>query len=107
MSSKQYQKGARFELEIVHFLEENGIPARRVPLSGASASMPDDVLIDDTKFRVECKRRKKLPKYLVEWLDSCGLGVMREDRGSQLWFMTQDIFIELLQAYIRDKELNS
>ncbi len=39
------RKGDNAERELVHLLEAKGFPARRVPLSGAQAGFPGDLLV--------------------------------------------------------------
>lgn len=108
MGSGSKTKGAGFEREIVRTLEEHGIPARKVPLSGAVAAFPDDVTIfpddPDIALQVECKRRRKLPAYLVEWAE-CGIVAMREDRGSTLWVLDNETMIALLRAWQQQEEI--
>jgi Holliday junction resolvase len=67
MTSKS--KGSRYEREFVERCQDAGLVARRVPLSGAMAGYPDDVVVADT-WRIECKYRAKGTgfKSLYRWL---------------------------------------
>lgn len=76
---KSRDKGKRRELELVHLFEEWGLPAQRVPLSGATGYAKHDVEVctavgyddfSDATFSVECHAREKLPKWLTDRLDA-------------------------------------
>lgn len=69
MSAKA--KGSRYERELVALVDELGLPAHRVPLSGAMQGYKDDVVIADT-WRVECKYRRDGTgfKRLHDWMDA-------------------------------------
>lgn len=63
-------KGSRYEREFVRLVQDAGLPAERMPLSGAlGGKYRDDVLVCDT-WRVECKYRKDGTGFsrLHEWL---------------------------------------
>lgn len=57
MPNYQRQKGDRFERALVKVLNEVGISAHRVPLSGAVEGYPGDLLLDafDPPIIVQCK----------------------------------------------------
>ncbi len=57
MSRNSKAKGSRYEREFVELVRTSGHAAERVPLSGAMAGYPDDVVINGS-VRVECKFRK-------------------------------------------------
>jgi hypothetical protein len=57
LSRHAKQKGSRYEREFCERVQAYGLPAERVPLSGAMAGYPDDVVVCDS-VRVECKYRK-------------------------------------------------
>lgn len=61
MPNRARQKGDRFERKLVCDLIDAGIPARRVPLSGADANHPGDVEITawDPPILVQCKHFKR------------------------------------------------
>lgn len=50
-------KGSYWERKFVAAVQDAGLPARRVPLSGAMAHYKDDVVVCD-EVRVECKYRR-------------------------------------------------
>jgi Holliday junction resolvase len=65
-------RGYTTEKQLEKFLNDNGIPAKRVPLSGAlkfvgERKLRGDVTIECGKhpIRVEVKSRQKLPAYIV------------------------------------------
>ncbi len=70
-SSKR--KGSTYEREFVRLTQDAGLPAHRVPLSGAMGGrFTDDVVVAD-EWRVECKYRsdgsgfKRLYDWLAGW----------------------------------------
>jgi len=62
-------KGSSYEREFVHRVQDMGLPAHRVPLSGSMAGFPDDVVVADT-WRIECKYRRTGTgfKKLYDWI---------------------------------------
>lgn len=106
MGKAQRDKGARFERKIVNMLKDWGLVAMRVPLSGAVATHPDDVVIeaDAGDIRIECKKRKKISKYLTDYLNSCDLVCIEEDRGQTRWLVGNETMRRLLLAYANQAE---
>ncbi len=98
MGMKSRRKGAGFERECVNFLQEQGIAAERVPLSGAAGgSYCDDLTApvrgEDQRF--ECKRRASGFKTLYGWLGgSYGL-IVRDDNCPPLVVMRLADFARL------------
>lgn len=94
-------KGARFELEVVHLAREHGLTAERVPLSGATSYAKDDVVITptfaDRPWRGECKRRKELPAWLVTALDGCDFVALRADRHDAVALIPLRTLMEMMQ----------
>ncbi len=99
MGKYERTKGINAERELVHLLEDLGVQAHRVPLSGAMANYKDDIILED-ESTVEVKRRKKLPKILKEMLISADYGMIREDRGGWLVVMDLKKFAALLELKI-------
>lgn len=64
--SKAKQKGTATETAVVRFLQENGIDARRLPLSG-SKDMGDILISGDKTVTVEVKNHRAMN--LAEWID--------------------------------------
>lgn len=87
MGRASRNKGNRFEREIVHLLQEAGIAAEKVPLSGAaggsySGDISCPILGIDRKL--ECKVRSHGFASLYGWLtDNYGL-VVKQDRAEPL-----------------------
>ena len=66
------QKGDQFERDCVNFLNERGISAARVPLSGAMGGIfAGDlrVMIQGSPRRVECKIRGRAWTDLYQWIE--------------------------------------
>lgn len=82
------RKGDGFEREVVDFLRQHGVPAERIPLSGAvkGGSFEGDITlpIHNTARKIECKRRRRAFSTLYGWLgENFGL-VVRDDRTEPL-----------------------
>ena len=72
MGRKNKQRGYTTEKQLERFLNENGIPAKRVSMSGRMKFLKIDKLkgdvnieLGDKLIRVEVKSRQKLPAYVV------------------------------------------
>ena len=96
MSKMQRDKGNRVEREIVNFLKEKGIEAKRVPLSGAAEGFKGDIIIDGC-LRAEVKARKDGFKQLYQWLEGNDYLFIKANRKKVLVVMTIDEFIKLLK----------
>lgn len=86
MSAHSRRKGARIEREVVQLLRGAGIPAERVPLSGAAGgSFTGDVVIAH-RWRAEVKARGAGAgfKVLERWLGEADLLVLRRDRAEPM-----------------------
>ena len=105
MPAKSKVKGNRFEREIDHIFNENGISAKRAWGSdGRTLGLDEDVdvLIQDlaegiSQFKIQAKRRAALPKYLK--LGNCDAIVVREDREVPLIMLPLMDFL----AMVKDK----
>lgn len=80
-------KGARFEREIVHILQDHGRAGERVPLSGAAGgSYTQDVSVpvlgDD--WLLQCKVKSRDFIRLYQWLDGADALVIKADRKRPL-----------------------
>jgi len=103
MATKSKAKGNRFEREIVHIFNENGISAKRAwGSNGMALGLTEDVdvLIEDisegiSKFKIQAKRRAALPKYLK--LGNCDAIVIREDREVPLIMMPLMDFLAMVK----------
>lgn len=93
------RKGSEFEREVVRILQDHGLAAERVPLSGAvkSASFDRDITcpVRGKDQRVECKRRARQFGSIDKWLGGNFALVVRDDRSRPLVVMTLAAFAEL------------
>ena len=99
-------KGNRTERAIVRLLQDRGLAAERVPLSGAArgrfggdVSVP--VLGRDLRCEVKCRgggfRR------LYDWLDGADLLIVRADRRGLLVVVPIELAAEVVMAAERKK----
>lgn len=97
---KSSAKGARNERATVHLLKEMGIEAVRVPLSGAVAAFPGDVIatINGRRLRLECKCRSTGFATLYGWLAKVDALVVKADRRQPLVVLPLASFIEMTGA---------
>jgi len=87
MSKRSRDKGARFEREVVHILQESGRAGERVPLSGAAGgSYTQDVTapVLGDEWRIECKSRARDFIRIYDWLDGADALVIKADRKRPL-----------------------
>ncbi len=96
MGKMQRNKGNRVEREIVNYLKDNGIPAKRVPLSGAAEGFKGDIIIDGS-LRAEVKARKDGFKQIYDWLEGNDYLFIKANRKPVLVVMEIDEFIRLIK----------
>jgi len=98
MPSKSKTKGNTYEREIVETLKDNGFKdvKRAWGSDGRSFGCDEkvDVLADGVK--IQCKRRKKIPKWLS--LEAVDMVMTRADRGSTIVVLTLSRFIKMIGA---------
>lgn len=83
-------KGDRFEREVVDSFMRDGMPAQRVPLSGAAGGMfGGDVQVDTRlgRKKLECKSRARAWKAEYDWLQGNFALVIKRDREEPLVVM--------------------
>ena len=97
MGKMQRNKGNRVEREIVNYLKDNGIPAKRVPLSGAAEGFKGDIIIDGS-LRAEVKARKDGFKQIYDWLEGNDYLFIKANRKKVLVVMPIEDFIKLLKG---------
>jgi Holliday junction resolvase len=95
-----YAKGYRGEKYVQGFLEEMGFEMVRVPLSGAAAGFPGDLMIrvkgrDD--LIIEVKVRGDGFKSLYQWLTKADILVVKADRKDALAVVRLEFLAYLLQ----------
>jgi len=91
------RKGNRGERELVQLLNEHGIEARRVPLSGSDPNYPGDVIVGngDDEQTWQVKRRGQGFVRLQRWLQDYDVLAFRTDRGRWLVCLPLDAWLEL------------
>jgi Holliday junction resolvase len=92
-------KGRSFERELVNFMRDGEIPARRTQQSGGGQEKGDVVLTSARLLRDltgECKRRAKLPAMFAHLGDHDFLA-FREDRGETLVVLRLSTLRDLMQ----------
>ena len=94
-------KGASFEREVVNWHLEKGVPAERIPLSGAvKGNYSGDLKIGpEQALLAECKRRARAWQDLYDALDQDGSDMLfiRKDRERRLVVLpleTYEAFLE-------------
>jgi Holliday junction resolvase len=94
------RKGCAGERELAAYLTDRGVPARRVPLSGAmkATGFAGDVLAkldgpDGGETALEVKRRANGIKTVEGWLRDCPIVAWRPDRGEWFVAMRLDQFL--------------
>jgi Holliday junction resolvase len=98
MTAKNKRRGNVFEQEVVKAAKEKGFDAARAWGSDGRAlgEHPEvDVMIGT--WKVQCKRRKKLPAWLVP-SEHVDVQMVREDRGRPYVIMPLDLFFAFIDA---------
>lgn len=99
--AKHRRKGSRVEREIVAKHLEIGVPAKRVPLSGAQAGYPGDVAIElpDGLLMGEVKARKGGAGFvtLEKWLGENGVLFLRRDKAEPIMVVPWSTWARLLR----------
>ena len=100
MGRMSRRKGQRIENELVHLHHECGIPAERVPLSGAQGGSFSGDLVIDGRYRAEVKARGDGAGFrtLERWLGDHDLLFLRRDRQRPLVVMEWDTYAAWLQC---------
>lgn len=92
------RKGASFELEVVKDFAEQGLYARKMPLSGAlGGEWGGDVIVPvrAEHWKLECKRRKRSFSTLYGYLNNVQAAVIRDDRTESLVVLRLSDFVKL------------
>ena len=100
MGMRSKRKGYRIEHEIVERLRAVGIPAERVPLSGAAGgTFAGDIKIGIGNYRAEVKGRGEGAgfKMLERWLGSNELLFLKRDRTEPLVVMEWHAFLSVMK----------
>ena len=103
---KSRDKGNRLERAIVRLLQDAGLGAERVPLSGsAGGSYCGDISVPllGRDLTVECKARKDGFRELYTWLDGRDALIVRADRKEALVIVPLRLAVEIAVAAERAK----
>jgi len=101
MPSKSKQKGNRFEREVTNLAKEYDIESKRAYASnGLSLGYAEevDVLLStpDKDWRIQCKVRKNIAKWIKPDSSVVDLQVVKEDRGEIYAILPYGDFLELI-----------
>ena len=101
MSSPSKIKGNSFEREVVNQAREFGLKSIRAYASnGMSLGEAEDVDIKIESIKGQCKRRKRIAKWLKP-PESCDIALVREDRGETYVIIEYGDFLEMV-AYMKE-----
>jgi hypothetical protein len=93
------RKGSAFEREVTALLQDLGLAAERVPLSGAvkTSRFDHDIScpVRGVDRRIECKRRGHAFASIDGWLANNFALVVRDDRSRPLVILSLETFAEL------------
>ena len=104
--ARHRQKGNRLERAIVHALQEHGLAAERVPLSGAARGrFGGDISVPvlGRDLRGEAKARGNGFNRLYDWLEGRDFLVLRADRKPLLVVVKLELATEVVMAAERMK----
>lgn len=90
-----------FEREIVHALQELGLSAEKIPLSGAAGgSFTGDISVpvQGEDWRLECKRRKRSFVTVYQCIGDNKAVVIRDDHTPALVVMPLETFAKLAKV---------
>ncbi len=106
MPNPNKAKGYRVEREIVKLHEAIGIPAERIPLSGAAGgSFKGDVVIDGHwRAEVKCRGSGSGFSTMEKWLGDNDLLFLKKDRSMPFVAMTWETYQKLIE---RGRECDS
>ncbi len=93
-------KGDRFETEVVKTFLSEGIPAQRVPLSGAAGGMfggDIQIIAGQRQLKLECKVRARAWKAEYGWLEGNYALVIKRDRSEPLVVLRLSDFLNLIK----------
>ena len=91
------QKGDRLERAVVKLLQDAGLDAKRVPLSGSAAGYPGDICVKiaGRELTLECKSRKDFAT-LYGWLTDRDALILKADRKDPLVVLKLESVLEQL-----------
>jgi len=95
------RKGSGFEREVVRALQDRGLAAERVPLSGAvGGSYTDDITcpVLGVDWRFECKRRARGFATIYSMLGNADGLFIRDDHERTLVVLPLDLFTAIAKG---------
>ena len=113
MGKKSRDKGYRAERQIIRRHIEAGLPARRVPLSGACEGFEGDLIVGwgyperDLKAEVKCRGGGQGWGMVSEWLEGNDLLFLVSDRKEPLVVMPFEVYWGLADAFFSMHNLRS
>ena len=98
------QKGNRVERLLVQAHIDAGIPAKRVPLSGAMQHYKGDIRVGD-ELVAEVKARANGEGFatLERWLGDNHLLFLRRDRSQPMVVVEWDTYLRMVRALLSEK----
>jgi Holliday junction resolvase len=96
MGKKSRNKGYRGEHNLVLELRKKGFSVFRVPLSGATEFLKNDLVIEG--FKAEVKIRRSGFRQLYKWIENADFLFVKEDYKTYLVIMRLETFENLLKA---------
>jgi hypothetical protein len=101
MTHPSKRKGDGFEREVVKALQERGLAAEKIPLSGAvkGGSFEGDITVPvrGADKKLECKRRARSFGTIYGWMGDNFALVVRDNNTPPLVVMRLDDFAKLAQ----------
>ena len=99
MASKSKTKGNNFERECVNIAKEKGIEKsiRAYASDGRSLGQSSECDIMINEYRLQCKIRKQLPKFLDLDPDKIDGVLIRQDRKKPLILIDYEHFLDLIK----------
>ena len=96
------QKGDRLERAVVKTLQDAGLDAKRVPLSGSAKGYPGDVSVRlaGRELTLECKSRADF-KTLHSWLTDRDALILKADRKEPLAVLKLSELLTLIAEHER------
>lgn len=94
------RKGSRLELQVVHLLQDLGIPAEKISRTGHAG--PDLRIADQWTAEVKGRKDGAGFKQIVEWLGTADVLFLRQDRHGFLVVLPWDHYITLLRSSGQD-----